>query len=421
MTQLADAPASVRPAGSMPKGGRWNWYQEGPDGREWQPMTSILKHIETDTYNLDAWKRRQVLVGAARRPDVIIGAQAIGLPGPDGFTSDQKRDLDRLVRDAENAAKVTDGANLGNAMHRATERIDRGEPLSAINFPEPYASSLRAYAQLRELNGWQSVEIERTVRVTELDVAGTFDRVDEIPGLADRLGPCCAEHGPTDAVIDDVKTEASPLLNLIHIVSQLAGYAHGDAMWIPGQGWSEMPVVRCDVAVMVHVRDGAAVPYLLNLRAGWEAVRAAAAQRDRLKASKIEPGRPGAWAVPLPHQAPPARPAEGIVQAAAARDPQVLASAARTLGLDEPPRTELGAPPVDDVVRIVLDNIGAANSRDDLALAFERAGMAGIPWAGFIERAGARRLAIVECAQRQLHTGSGYCACGWSAADGDRP
>lgn len=328
----------------MPTTGRWGWYQDH-EGAIYRRTSTLVKEVETDNHNLDKWKQRQVLIGAARRGDLVTAVKALGAPDPmTGWTRDQKKLLDELVDKAGEAAKDTDGAITGTAVHTMTERIDRGEPVERVaeGLPAVVGQGLRSYAALRELNGWRSVEIERTVVLDELEVAGTFDRVDALPELIPLLGPgprYCqhehvhggegAEYPELDQVIVDVKTEKDPTLNGLHIGPQLAIYSRARRMWRPTGGahplmrngdvvrypsgdvimvpngeYVPAPCVRQDVAVVVHVFDGDANPLLLNLAEGWSAAVAAYEQIQRKTRAKRKVGAAGAWFAPLPTKRP---------------------------------------------------------------------------------------------------------------------
>lgn len=332
-------------AGAMPTTGRWGWYQDH-DGSIYRRTSTLVKEVETDNHSLDKWKQRQVLIGAARRGDLVTAVKALGAPDPmTGWTRDQKKLLDELVDKAGEAAKDTDGAITGTAVHTLTERLDRGEQLDnvlAAELPAAVGQALRSYAALRELNGWRSIEIERTVVLDELEVAGTFDRVDALPELIPLLGPgprYCqhehvhggegAEYPELDQVIVDVKTEKDPTLNGLHIGPQLAIYSRARRMWRPTGGahplmrngevvrypsgdvimvpngeYVPAPCVRQDVAVVVHVFDGDANPLLLNLAEGWSAAVAAHEQMQRKTRAKRKVGAAGAWFAPLPTKRP---------------------------------------------------------------------------------------------------------------------
>lgn len=289
-------------AGSMPTDGRWDRYRDH-EGREYQRVSTLIKKVETDRYHLDLWIKRQVLIGASRRDDIVTGVKAMKPHPVTGWSDAQKSDLNKLVKTAEEAAKDTDGAVLGTATHTLTERLDRGEPLDDVvaGLPAQIERDVRAYEALIRLNGWRSIEIERTVVNDEIDVAGTFDRVYFIPGLTELLGPGQCQHGHEAhhdygqflSVIGDVKSERSPEKNGLHIGPQLAIYARARRMWLPEGQYVDTPCVRQDVAVAVHVRDGHATPYFVDIRSGWTAALAARTQNEREKAAK-------AWLAPMP-------------------------------------------------------------------------------------------------------------------------
>lgn len=370
MTQaLQGAVSTVSQArtGPMPTGGRWGWYRDH-EGNEYRRVSTLIKKVETDTYNLDLWKQRQVAEGLAVRDDLVLSIKAMGRPPAEGWSYADKKKINGIVKDAMQAAKQRDGARSGTAFHDLTERVDRGEPVDAVvrGLPIDAEKTIRAYAFLRRENGWRGVEVERTVVCDELEVAGTFDRVDLIPGLAALLGPgdCQYGHGARGEqhgqfmesghadelpVIDDVKTEESPWMNGLHIAPQLAIYSRSRKMWRPTGGthvllgkdgkpkldsegreqqvpngeYVPAPCVRQDVAVVVHLREGRAEPLFVNLIEGWSAAQAAYEQMNREARAKTEMGRAGAWFVAVPGIKRPQQ-AQLFVETMAARDPQVV-------------------------------------------------------------------------------------------------
>jgi hypothetical protein len=187
-----------------------------------------------------------------------------------------------------------------------------------------------------------------------------------------------------------------------------------------------MPNVSKIVGLVIHVRDGRAVPYLINLDKGWTSAQRAYAQREAMRESKIKLGDEGCWAFPVPVDLPPA--AE-IVAASHAQHVAELAqrelatatggeqiAARRADGMVE--WRDAGAiPPGPQPLEAMLwEAIQVANDRDELSRLFEQASATGVEWAGPIAEAGIARARIVECVQRAMHNPAttGKCACGWT-------
>lgn len=461
--------------GPMPTSGRWGWYRDH-EGREFRRVSTLVKKVETDNFNLEQWKLRQVAEGLALRDDFVLAIKSMGRPSVDvGWSQADKAKLNGITKSAMEAAKQADGARRGTAYHDLTERLDRGEPLDVVvrGLPAGAAQMLRAYAYLRRENGWENVEIERTVVCDELEVAGTFDRVDLVPGLAALLGVGVCQYGhdhaatghaaPELPVIVDVKSEKDPTMNGLHIGPQLASYSRARKMWKPTGGthvllddkgepkldsqsreqhvangeYVPAPCVRQDVAIVVHVTETAASPLLVNLAEGWEAAQAAYAQMNRESRARRKLGSAGCWFAELPGVAKPPATSLLVEQAMYAHHgqpdptPAQLAAAPPT-GVDdavirnghvvqEAYRREDGmvdwraVTPLDDVDRQAIDTIYAAAGLDDLARTYQiYTGTIGRTWAGPAAAAAEARRAMIECGQRALHVGGGKCACGWN-------
>lgn len=468
-------------AGTMPNTGRWGWYKDH-EGNEFRRVSTLIKKVETDTHALEEWKKRQVLLGAAKRNDILLGVKALGEVPVLGWSQQQKKQIGAWAEECMTAAGSDTGRISGTAVHDLTERLDRGEDIASVvqGLPAPFSHDLRAYAKLRQLNGWKSVEIERTVVCDELDVAGSFDRIDIVPGLVKLLGPARCQHGHSDhidrqaddpkgelPVIVDVKTEGSPLLNGLHIGPQLAIYSRAKRMWLPPDSdtfssatYVDAPCVRQDVAVIVHVRDGKAIPYFVDLNAGWEAAQAAARQLERERASKK-------WFAPVPGIVEP-KPAEILTEVAVSgrygyldRTPSGLATAmldaskvtatalgpapmptdmpnpdrgdmtgapigvinepgiqiavTRLDGLVEFRPTQVGDPAPDRALAQALTSIALAKTLEDLSDVYRTwTDTLGLAWVGRVAAAGDARRKVIECPQPGLHRGGGKCACGWT-------
>jgi hypothetical protein len=191
------------------------------------------------------------------RPDLY----ALAAAAPLGDTAA----LDTLTEAAREAAAASAGSNLGTALHKFTERHDRGEHIEP---PAPWDADLAAYAATMTAAGItiSPAHIERITPVPDLGVAGTLDRIAAVPG-----------HG---MVIADVKTAQDLRYSWGEIAIQLAIYAHGAGLWT-GTGYDPMPPVRQDRALVIHLPAGQARCDLhwIDLQAGWDAAQLAAQAR----------------------------------------------------------------------------------------------------------------------------------------------
>src|SRR5690242_5913239 len=106
-----------------PERDRWGRYKlphpETGESRGWTRVTKLADTLE-DSYGLPGWQKRDVASGIGKRLDRADLASA-----PELDDWEQRGDV---VRQATAAAKADMGANQGAALHKFTERIDRGEP-----------------------------------------------------------------------------------------------------------------------------------------------------------------------------------------------------------------------------------------------------------------------------------------------------
>lgn len=236
-----------------PKRDRWGRYLiPGPDGkvRSYTRVTTWAGTVD-ERHNLEKWQQRQVALGLAARPDLLARVAAC--------QPDDKDELAKLCEQAIEASKGSAGANLGIALHAFTERVDLGEDIS---IPAPWDADVAAYRATLAAAGVRIVPeyVERVVVNHTLQVAGTFDRLAEVPGLG--LTVC------------DVKTGG--FLSFQSIAVQLALYARGEALYDPAtETCSPMPAVNQEWGIVIHLPAGKATCELLavDLRAGWDAAQ----------------------------------------------------------------------------------------------------------------------------------------------------
>lgn len=118
-----------------------------------------------DTYNLMAWKNRQVAYGMGQRKDLVLAAAAAD--------PTDKRKLGEIAEKATEHAMASASATTGTALHALTERVDRGQPLGFV--PEEYKADIEAYQKATKSIEWSGIESFRVH--DEWQVAGTADRV----------------------------------------------------------------------------------------------------------------------------------------------------------------------------------------------------------------------------------------------------
>ena len=115
-----------------------------PDGGNPRPYTrssSAAKTVE-DTYNLELWARRNVAYGMAKDRSLIARVLALG-GDPSTWDLATKKACNAIVEDAAAVALAHRAADIGTAVHRMTEMLDRGQPVDA----GPYEADLEAYVE----------------------------------------------------------------------------------------------------------------------------------------------------------------------------------------------------------------------------------------------------------------------------------
>lgn len=136
----------------------------------WTRATTFNKAASSTT-SLTAWKLRNVIIGAARRPDALLRAH--------GLTHKDARQLDQIAADLEEVAGAKVGSDIGTFLHEFTEHMDAGLK-TWRDAPPQYQAQLALYAKTLADAGFEAVPglIERTTCITEFGgVVGTFDRV----------------------------------------------------------------------------------------------------------------------------------------------------------------------------------------------------------------------------------------------------
>lgn len=205
-------------------------------------------------FALKRWDRRMLAYGMSQRPDLVLAAAA-----SDPTDSDEKANLQSIAGAAIEHAMGSAAANIGTALHKLTERVDRGETLGVV--PQPYPADLKAYEQCVKDEGIEWVDIESFRVHDEFKVAGTTDRIGWYKG---RLR------------IFDIKT--SPNENPISYphgpAMQLAMYAHSTPYLYPGDIRTEdVSDIDLGVAFIINMPAGKGRCEIrpINIAKGWGA------------------------------------------------------------------------------------------------------------------------------------------------------
>lgn len=231
--------------------------------QSWTRATTIASTL-SDRYALEQWAQRNTVRGIGLRPDLYALASS--------STADDKDQLNRIVRQAQEAAASSSSANLGTALHQLTERIDSGE---ILDVPDTWKPDVDAYLAALADNSIKVHSIENIVVNPPYGVAGTFDRVVSLNG---------------SLYVADLKTGANVITyGMGEVAIQLALYAGSSHVWGDSEGlgqgaehYDPMPAVNQDVALVIHlpVGTGTCTLHWVDLEAGRQGIEIAMAVRD---------------------------------------------------------------------------------------------------------------------------------------------
>lgn len=255
------------------------------DGSKPIPYTrcsSAAKAIE-DTFNLEQWAQRNVAYGLAHDPSLVARVLAVG-GNPRTWGKSEKDAVKAVVADAQTAAKAHSAADIGTAVHRLTEQVDRGEAVTA----GPYAGDLGAYTQALVDGGvvTHPAWIECRMVCDELKMAGTADRL--VTLTRDSVLRRFLDMRDAEAIVGDVKTGTSVDFGALSFAAQLAAYANGQLYDPVADVRLPTPVLNTRWGLVIHLPAGSGECslYRVDLVEGLRAAHLANAIRNTRKASK---------------------------------------------------------------------------------------------------------------------------------------
>lgn len=232
-----------------------------PDGglEAYTRCTTFVKSLEGDASALALWKMRMTALGLNARPDLVMAVATAG----NGDTPESKKQLNALVEQAAEAAAASSAATIGTALHKFTERVDKGEPLGQL--PAAFVADIEAYRRVTAM--MKAPQVEQFGVHDELKVAGTWDRLNEFNGAY---------------YIGDVKTGRVDDLSIGKIAMQLSIYSRCK-LYNPrtGERREQDVPVSTDRAIVISLPAGTGQCELfwVDIAAGWQAVQLAARAR----------------------------------------------------------------------------------------------------------------------------------------------
>lgn len=246
-----DTPAPVIPRD------RWNRPLIVPvDGGKPIAYTRCTTYVDCleDKFNLQQWQLRQVAIGLAERPDLLLSVSA---------HRDDKRTLNQITDKAMEAARSSAASTTGTAVHALCERIDRGQPLGVV--PAEALADVRAYE--RATACLENLYIEQFTVLDALNIGGTPDRVVKFQG---------------DYYIADIKTGRDIEWGALKIAMQLAVYAMSTPYLPSGERQPYPFELNPLAAIVIHLPVGQATCTLhfVDIELGWSAVHTAGRVRE---------------------------------------------------------------------------------------------------------------------------------------------
>lgn len=249
--------------------------------RTWTRVTNM--DVLSDKYAINEWEKRKIAKGLAMRPDLVAMASALD--------PDSDRDaMNKLAREAKEAAGGSAGANLGTALHKLTERVDAGEDVDAGMF----AGEMAAYRSALATEGL-SVDpayLERIVSVPELGCAGRLDKLLRVP------------QGETVThQVGDLKSQKSMDFGGLGIAIQLSIYSRAYAVWNEEtEAWEDPPAMDQEMATVIWLPVGRSLceMYDVDLSLGWEFARMAFDVRGRVRKAPVVRKRAASMPVVTP-------------------------------------------------------------------------------------------------------------------------
>lgn len=242
----------------------------------WYQRTTTFIDVLQDEFLLKQWGNRNVAWGMANRPDLILAASSCKRPSEIEAGSEDYRDLNAVVAEAQREAGDKIKAQIGTSLHKLTHMMDRGDTLGTV--PARWRADVKAYDAWVKTSGVKWVSIE-SFRVLDTWVK----HISECDHKAIRYGGDCTCYGVAGTVdrigwyrgrlvILDIKTGSD--FNKLGHAMQLAAYAHMTPYEYPSDTRvSDPSPVNLDVGYIIYLPEGKGEVRMeaMDLRVGWAA------------------------------------------------------------------------------------------------------------------------------------------------------
>jgi hypothetical protein len=222
------------------------------DGVRCKGISTAAK-VPDDTWGLDQWRKRMVLVGLANKPALLKLAQA---------HHDDKDKLNEIAEEALLIAGASDAAAAGTATHRIIERHILGEEVIQSAESDLVIANFKKVMTSVGLTPLPQY-VERVVAYPDERLCGRFDHL-ALRESDQRLAVC------------DVKTGASAIRYPHATAVQLALYAHAPAHAVLPSGRDgvaqliDPPAdIDPDEGYVINITETGADVYVVNLKLGW--------------------------------------------------------------------------------------------------------------------------------------------------------
>lgn len=273
---------------------RWGRLLVVPPGGDkaegYSRVTTIAKTTD-EGGGLMPWKATMAVCGTLRRRGIRAQWEAlINATGDPWYAGEEaKAKCKRLVEEAAEAGGATDRREIGVALHAITAHVDRG--LDPQHLSPETMRDLAAYTDALITNGiFIDIHmIETTVVLDSYKVGGSFDRLVRVRGH-DKL------------MVADLKTGADISYSDSSFAVQIAGYAHGEAIYQQGATPADdvrLPMPDVDqhegLVIWLPAGEGRCELFTVDLDTGWEgfelsmAVRAWRKRKPMAKFSQWAP------------------------------------------------------------------------------------------------------------------------------------